>query len=282
MSHIKSWRMILGLLVFSIVVSACSEVEFVADDEETPIEEGSTVFKLFAIQEEPEEALNIVFVPDTSYGDITDLANRQAFFDDLTEVVVEGYWHNQVLARNWYLTNFYYMTASGSAAAPTAAGQICPDVTWPAEASTDAAFADLVLLLHPNSLRDCRWGRLATSEPTSFRTVVHESSHALFNLPDEYCCDGGYRDMPPVLYSTKSACESDPVSAAWRDCVSITASNGQTWWRSEDSHPDIMSVGGSVVAEYGPADWVIVQQVLSSIGNETSPDVFAPDAWDLP
>ena len=69
---------------------------------------------------------------------------------------------------------------------------ICPNVTWPGEVDTDGAFADLVLLLHTNTLRDCRWGRKATSEPTSYRTVVHESTHALFNIPDEYCCDGGY------------------------------------------------------------------------------------------
>lgn len=48
------------------------------------------------------------------------------------------------------------MTASGTAAAP-ASGNICPSVTWPDEADTDAAFADLILLIHTNTLRDCRW-----------------------------------------------------------------------------------------------------------------------------
>jgi hypothetical protein len=174
--------------------------------------------------------------------------------------------------------NYYYITESGSAAPPTSG--ICPNVTWPAEVDTDGAFADLVLLLHPNPLRDCRWGRKATSEPTSYRTVVHESTHALFNIPDEYCCDGGYYSAPPVLYTSQAACTSDAANAAWRNCQSFMASNGTTWWRSEDSITDIMSGAGSTVLEAGPADWAIMESVLDALGGSGTPSVFAPAAWD--
>jgi hypothetical protein len=224
--------------------------------------------------------LNIVFVPDTSYGDISVQANRQHFFDDIEEVIEEGYWQNNAYWVNIARFNYYYMTVGGSAAAPTTG--ICPTVTWPAQVATDASFADLILLLHPNELRDCRWGNKATTEPTSFRTVVHESSHALYNLPDEYCCDGGYSVKPPVLYNSANACNGDAANAAWRNCTSFVAASGSTWWRSEDGTVDIMSAGGDIVLEAGRGDWAVMNGVLSALGPTGTPSVFAPAAWNRP
>jgi hypothetical protein len=266
-------------MAIALLVAAC-DFNPVADESDEPIEPGSTVFQLLQIQLNLDNALNVIFVPDTSYGDMTVLANRQAFLDDLGNVVDTGYWQNQVWVKNVGVTNFFYMTVAGSAAAPTTG--ICPTVTWPAEVDTDGAFGDVVVLIHTNDLRDCRSGRKVTAEPDSYRTVVHESSHALFNLPDEYCCDGGYRVLPPVLYDTEDDCTSDAANAAWRDCVSFTASSGADWWRSEDTDDDIMSVGGDVVLEYGRADWVVVASVIDAFGTSNPPTVFAPDTWDRP
>ena len=251
-----------------------------ANRDDQPIEEGSTVFQFLQLQQDLDESLNIVFVPDESYGDQSVLGNRQAFLDDLGNVVDTGYWQNQMLVNNVHLTNFFYMSAAGTASAPTSG--ICPSVTWPSQVDTDAAFADLVLLIHSNELRDCRWGRKATTEPGSYRTIVHESSHALFNLPDEYCCDGGYREVKPVLYDSSTECQTDPANAAWRNCTSFTANNGTTWFRSEDGDPDIMSGTGSVVLEFGRADWVVAENVLDDLGTPTAPTVFAPNTWDRP
>jgi hypothetical protein len=262
----------------ALLVSAC-DVEFDAGSPPPPITAGSTVHGL--IEWDPSQATtqNILFVPDTSYGDLAVQANLQAFFDDIEEVIEEGYWQNNAYYRNLGRFNYYYITVAGSAAAPTTG--ICPNVTWPAQVDTDGAFADLVLLLHTNTLRDCRWGRKATSEPTSYRTVVHESTHALFNIPDEYCCDGGYYVAQPVLYSSSANCNGDAANAAWRNCSSFTANSGTTWWRSEDSISDIMVAGGSVVVEAGQADWAIMNSVLLALGGSTStPTVFAPASWD--
>ena len=269
-----------GLTLLAMVASASCDLTPVARPSDQPIAAGSTVFQFLRLQRDLDRALNIVFVPDTSYGDQTVLANRQRFLDDLGNVVDTGFWQNQVLAKNVHLTNFFYMTVAGSAAAPTTG--ICPAVTWPAQINTHAAFADMIFLIHTNPLRDCRWGRRATSEPTSFRTVVHESSHALFNLPDEYCCDGGYRELRPVLYDTQSGCTTDPANAAWRNCVSFVATGGADWWRSEDSTADIMSTTGTAVPEYGRADWRVVLNVLDDLGTVDPPTVFAPDPWSRP
>lgn len=268
------------VVMLTALVPAGCELSPRANDDDQPIEEGSTVFQLLQLQRNLDKALNIVFVPDGSYGDQSVLANRQAFLDDLGDVVDTGYWQNQMFVRNVHLTNFFYMTASGTVSAPSSG--ICPAVAWPAEVDTDAAFADLVLLVHSNDLRDCRWGRKATSEPGSFRTIVHESSHALYNLPDEYCCDGGYREVKPVLYDSSGECTTDAANAAWRDCASFAASSGATWWRSEDTDTDIMSGGGSVVLEFGRGDWAVVEGVLDDFGTPSAPTVFAPDGWDRP
>lgn len=277
----KRRRSAMMMMALIALTTASCDLNPVATEDDEPIETDSTVFSFLQLQSDLDEALNIVFVPDNSYGDQSVLANRQAFLDDLGDVVDTGYWQNQAFVLNVHLTNFFYMTARGSVAAPPA-GTICPTVTWPAEVSSDAAFADMVLLIHTNVLRDCSSGNRATTEPDSFRTIVHESSHALFGLPDEYCCDGGYWEVPPVLYNTANECETDPANVAWRDCESFTSSGGTSWWRSENATDDIMSVGGSVVLEYGRADWVVVRAVLDDLGSPNNPTVFAPANWDRP
>jgi hypothetical protein len=275
----QTGRRLVALLVAGAIASSC-ELTPIADDSDEPIA-GSTVFQLFQIQSDLDRALNVVFVPDGTYGDMGTLANRQSFLDDAADLVDTGFWQNNMFVRNVHLTNYFYMTVSGTAADPPA-GSICPTVTWPGAVDTDAAFADVVLLVHTNDLRDCRSGRKATTEPGSFRTVVHESSHALFNLPDEYCCDGGYWERKPVLYDTANECDTDAANAGWRDCVAFTATGGKMWWRSEDSDTDIMSGVGSVVLEHGEADWVVVEDVLDNLGTPGVPAVFAPSTWDRP
>jgi hypothetical protein len=269
------------VILLMLLLGAC-DVEFDAGNQNPPIQPGSAVVPLIEWDNTMATTLNIVFVPDTSYGDLAVQANLQAFLDDIEQVIEQAYWQNNAYYVNLGRFNYYYLTAAGSAAPPTTG--ICPNVTWPAQVDTDAAFADLVLLVHPNQLRDCRWGRKATSEPTSFRTVVHESSHALFNLPDEYCCDGGYFAVAPVLYTSSNSCTADAANAAWRNCTSFVATSGAgaTWWRSENGTTDIMSAGGDIVVEAGQADWAVMNTVLGALGATSTPSVFAPNAWDRP
>ena len=276
-----------------MAIAACGDVQFTASEDDEPIETDtqvgpititvSVLYELLILQQDLDDALNIVFVPDGSYGDIeNDITARQAFLDDLAGVINEGYWENNAFFRNLGLVNYFYTTEQGSVTPPTGSG-ICPDIDVPLTVQLGAAFADLILVLHTNTLRDCRFGNVASSEPTSFRTVVHESGHALFNLPDEYCCDGGYFEVPPVLYAEEADCLSDPLNAAWRDCDTFTGDGSRgDWTRSENSNVDIMSAGGSVVVEFGEADWVVIADVFDDIGTPNTPTVFAPDNWERP
>jgi len=271
----KGWQLILIFAVLLLAVTAC-------ENGYTPTPGiGTDVFAIYYIND-IDEAIDVVFVPDDDYGDMSVTANRQTFLDDANELIDEGFWQNNALANNYLLFNFWYMTRSGDAQESTGT---CPIVSWPNW--TGAEFAEVKILVHPNSLRDCAWHNigLSTTEPGSFRTVVHEFSHAAFHLPDEYCCDGGYWNMPPILYDSEDDCKNDPDNATWRDCQSITSSkNGKVWWRSEDSIVDIMSSNYSTVWEYGPADWVIVRDVLEALPNAVvyEPDVFAPTPWPTP
>ncbi len=241
---------------------------------------GVTVFTVIYLAD-PAEAIDVIFIPDNRYGDVAIEQNRQTFLNDISELINQGFYQNNTIANNLGLFNFWYMNTPGDVQAATG-DAICPTVTWPD--LTDAAFAESIVLLHPNELRDCAWGRLVTSESASHSTVVHETSHAALGLADEYCCDGGYWDNPPQLYDQENTCTGDTNNVGWRDCKSFTAKNGNVWWRSEGTIHDMMSWGSTVVLEYGTADWFIVRGVLTGLGPATvyDPDVFAPDSWDMP
>lgn len=264
-------------------------------DDDDPVS-GSTVFELFVLQDDLDRTFNIVFVPDTSYGDLGVLANRQAFVDDLTDLIENSYWQNQGYYFNLAHFNYFYMNVAGSVTPrpPAPDGSFrCPTVTWPAEVATDAAFADAVLLIHGNNLRDCAnpsSGR-ATTEPTSFRTAAHETAHAIFGLPDEYCCDGGYFSVAPVMYTSQNACTNDVANSAWRNCTSLTSSrDGSVWWRSEGgvTGSALMISAGATVWEFGPGDWEAMdaayQGLAGSCGDPCTgdPTVVAPANWDRP
>jgi len=283
------------LLILATLVTGSCQLNVTAQEDDVPVS-GSTVFELFAIQPDRDLAFNIVFVPDASYGDMTVLANRQAFIDDLTNLIENSFWQNQGYYFNLAYFNYYYMNESGSVVErpPDADGNFqCPTVTWPDEVGTDAAFADALLLIHTDELRDCAApssGR-ATTEPTSFRTTAHETAHAIFGLPDEYCCDGGYFAVAPVMYTSQSNCTSDAANSAWRNCVSHTSTrDGSTWWRSEgDITGSALMIGATnTVWEFGPGDWAVMDAAYQGLpgscgpGCTGDPTVVAPANWNRP
>jgi hypothetical protein len=273
-------------MVTALAITGCEINKTVSDDDVAV--SGTTVYELFVTRSNIDDAFNIVFVPDASYGDMSVLANRQNFVDDMTDVIENGYWQNRAYFNGLFRFNYYYVTVSGSVVprTPDAMGNFrCPTVTWPAAVNTDGAFADQLLLIHSNTLRDCGGGGRATAEPTSYRTIVHETGHGLFGLPDEYCCDSFYSEVRPVLYSTGNACTTDANNASWRNCTSFTSSrDGSVWWRSQGNITTnlIMLNGGNEVWESGPADWFVMDSAYGTLPgspNITPPADFAPARW---
>jgi hypothetical protein len=272
-----------GWLALAVLVAASLACEVSLPATRTPpAQVGSTVFAAIYWRSS-ENAIDVVFVPDSGYGDLGDTTNRQNFYDDVADLIDEGFYQNNMVYSNLSLFNFWYMHNTGTVTPP--ASGICPTLTWPN--LTDAAFAEMVVIVHRNAaVRDCGGGGRASARAGGGREwiVVHEGGHAAFGLPDEYCCDGGYRHQPPILYNSQNSCNNDAANAAWRDCQSYTSVSGVDWWRSEDNTLDLMSGGGPTVLELGRADWVIVRQVLDALPSVTvnDPSVFAPTAWDWP
>jgi hypothetical protein len=246
---------------------------------------GTTVFAI-VYWATPDEAIDVVFAPDDDYGDMSVVANRQAFLDDVADLITWGFWQNSTWVANFHLFNFWYTTVPGNVSDPQDPTE-CPSISWPAW--TDAQFAEVKILVHTNPARDCSTASGAIVMTGGYNTAVHEASHQAFNLPDEYCCDGGYHQLSPILYTSSTNCNNDSLNAGWRDCQSFTTFNFATWWRSEDDIPDLMSADAydrllaqEFVTEYGPADWEVVRGVLESLpgARVNTPSVFAPDRWE--
>ena len=83
------------------------------------------------------------------------------------------------------------------------------------------SFADSISVVHTIAFRD--WSdtrcerRVFCSEPTSYRTFVHESGHSVFGLKDEYCCDSHYRqnDPNPNIWENRTNCVDDATAMGW-------------------------------------------------------------------
>jgi hypothetical protein len=121
------------------------------------------------------------------------------------------------------------------------------------------------------------------SEPTSYRTFVHESGHALFGLRDEYCCDSRYfqNDPNPNIWSSEDACRDDAADEGWDPddcrefCPSGSGNCGSGFWKIDPDHCVMrcsqacgdnccLSCGGAdAMCQYEPACARRVNAVLS-------------------
>ena len=281
-------RVLAVLAAITIVILACQPT-FTASTVTAPVV-GTTVFAGLVWQSDPSHAFNVVFVPGTGYGDQSVVANRQAFLDDAAIVIGQDFYQNNAIVSNITKFDFYFMLPATNGVVAAGAG-VCPTVTWPN--LTDAAFADAIIMLHTNFLRDCAWGRQSTDSVTRRVAPVHEFSHSVWGIPDEYCCDGGYWGRTPIMYNSQAACTGDAANAGWRNCLRVPDSNcpptadpgPPSWWRSEGNNDNIMVQFCGNFVQYGPSNWVVIKQRLQALpgaGTINDPSVFAPTTWNWP
>ncbi len=278
----KRSHVLLVSLGFLLMLTACN-ITVTPDPDNTP-DVGSTVFAAIRWAD-PSRAMDVVFFADEGYGNLSNAGNLQTFLDDVSDAIDTGFYQNNAVVSNLGRFNFWYSTKSGADVERNAdTSVICPTVTWPT--ITDSAFAEMRVILHRETdVRDCGGGGSATAQAgaSNWWIIVHEAGHAMFGLPDEYCCDGGYWNVSPILYNTANACTNDAANSAWRDCVQM-ASGATTvnWWRSQGTNIDLMRNAGPTVWEIGPAGWVIMRQVLDALPGSppNDPDVLAPTNWN--
>lgn len=190
----------------------------------------------------PTDKIDVVFIPDDDYG-----GDMALFVRDVQDTIINGYYQNEAIEQNRIKFNFYYLNDEADITAYPATGFTPP--LGSCEAFQDAtSFADSIAVTHKTDFRD--WSgtrcerRVFCSEPTSYRTFVHESGHSLFGLKDEYCCDSHYsqNDPNPNIWSSRNNCQNDAMGMGWNtgDCSNFcTAGSGNCgtgFWDIDPAH----------------------------------------------
>lgn len=150
------------------------------------------------ISGDPARNIDIVFVPDADYGSAT-----AAFRDAVRDLIVNGYFSAPEISDAGCLFNFYYFDGVGDYE------PVCAKFDLPADLANHCAFADSKAIVFTGGGRACSSGSVFSTQPGGVHVVLHESGHNLFDLSDEYCCDGSYWQAAsgqPNAYETLATC----------------------------------------------------------------------------
>jgi len=220
----------------------------------------------------PAEKIDLVFIPDTDFG-----GNNNQFIQAVTGLVTNGYLSQQAFARDvrtWRgFWNLYVTYQTGDA---RGYGSGCNQA--PSNWANLRTIVDAGGIVHVNNLRDCGGrppGGIFSILVGNNQTLVHESGHSVFDLADEYCCDGGYWQTSPHpnLSPSQSACQSNATAHGWPTsaCAQLTTPScgggaSSSWWRS-DLGNDLMQCGNT----FGRADesrifWMYFDQCAGTAG----------------
>ena len=173
----------------------------------------------------PSKTIDIMLLPDEDYN-----GNWDEFLDDVREMIYEGYHTNNMITGNRDKYTFYYSRAEGDAEG------------WPnwkldiPSSVSSLPHIDVFCIVHKNVHRDVRSGNRFSTEAINVGTAVHETGHAVFDLADEYCCDGGYREISPHSNLFENSADCSACGGAG-SCRSFTDSNGNDWFSPEAVSP---------------------------------------------
>jgi len=200
------------------------------------------------------DAIDVVFVPDEDYGGNIDL-----FLEHVNDKINNRYGAVAPISENMDDFNFYY-TEEEADARPGNCGNDLPTNFW-----QYCPFADAVAVLHTADFGDCAdiQARVFSAEGHNTATFLHESSHAIFGLADEYnphrMCYTDYfqADPHPNIWDSLEECIDDANREGWDatrcrqfcnfwDCGCPNPFNWDwgNWWKI-DYDDDIMERGWS-------------------------------------
>jgi len=134
------------------------------------------------------------------------------------------------------------------------------------------------MIVHTDERRDFSIGDLFSGEYYSYGTIIHEISHALFGLTDEYCCDSSYWSGEPYpnVWPSNESCRTYAIDEGWDPdscqnfCTKGSSNCGNGWWRS-DPDPDVMKTsGGATIKPFQRADvknvkWTFEQYIKTAL-----------------
>lgn len=130
-----------------------------------------------------DDKIDIVFVRDEDYG-----GNNEIFLQDVMSHIEKGYFGADEFSNNKCKFNFYYFNGEGDYGG-------LGEWSLPNAFFSNCAFADVAAIIFNSDLRASRSNFRISAQASDTDTIVHESGHAIFDLRDEYCCDGGYREL---------------------------------------------------------------------------------------
>jgi hypothetical protein len=152
----------------------------------------------------PADKIDIVLMPDTDYN-----GNMAQFLKDAKYLIEKGYLDKTAFGDYSCKFNFYYWNGAGDYV------NVCQewDIPWELQFSE----IDSIGILFTSDDRACTQGGTGVfSTDLDLATPVHETSHAIVGLYDEYCCDGGYveRGSFTNIYTSLANCKSKSNNAA--------------------------------------------------------------------
>jgi hypothetical protein len=186
--------------------------------------------------------IDLGFFPDEDYG-----TPRPDFDNDVGEILQDVFFNaSKELTRAWTENRFQFNLWAGP---PGANGEGCAHM-FDAQTAPVRAALDGAVIFHELGFRDCATISLGGGSGTVFANdvdpgwiLIHEGSHFLLGLGDEYCCDGGYysASTPKNLFDSKDECEDAEddlaISASPSNCTEITAGGK---WRIDQGLSEIM------------------------------------------
>lgn len=154
--------------------------------------------------------LDTVFIPAGSIDVAT-------FRDQLDEVLELMFKYEPI--RQWRgMHNFWYSGQKGDYK------EFCK-FTDPPNMANLRVVADAIAYLHQEVLRDCSNIPRMSSELDDEKSIVHENSHTLYGLQDEYCCNTKYKpqECAPNIYGSLANCEADAASLGYdkSNCIQL-------------------------------------------------------------
>jgi len=166
----------------------------------------------YQISGDSSDKIDIVFLRDNSYT-----ANLSEFQDAIQKMIDNGYGADSLIKDNLDKFNFWYHEGIANYYEGNNKSQngICSNSKYEFPASYSSyspygcAFADVSIFMFDGDGRGCASGNKFAFKFLETDTLVHETGHALFNLKDEYCCDGGYAQKAdnPNNFESKNKCE---------------------------------------------------------------------------
>lgn len=172
---------------------------------------------------------NVLFQRSTDYNSVSIANGRADFLSDLSTKIHDILMDKEEIWGHMDDINIYAYRWAGD----TSSG--CPGTLHGDTTSDTGSFVDDNGLLHVTTFQDCTTGfnQFTAEGSTTTQAFLHEFSHSIFELADEYDGPTFYFEAAnePNIFSTESNCQTEQTDKG-RDpsaCYQFTSLSGG-WW----------------------------------------------------